>query len=153
MSQEKSRIEVLKEKMDQNKIALELFGTKEGHFSFCDSISSKNKLKIVYEIAYNNIIHQAKSDIDENYTNALSTLELTLKSLEIYIKNNEYLSFFAFENMAYEITLPAILLIKHREKIVYNLGNQDILIYSPSLNFGACILVDENCISFSNWNL
>lgn len=151
MNEEKSRIEFLKEKMDQNKIALELFGGKEGSFSFLDSNSSKSKLNKVYKIAYDNIIEQARSDKNDSYNNTLSLLKLELSKL--HIEKNKNLSFFVFGKKAYEITLPVFLLLKNQKAILNNLRNEEILIYSPSLRFGACVLVDEHFISFSSWDL
>lgn len=150
MNEERSRIEVIKEKMDQNKIALEIFGNKEGCFSFLDSVGSKNKLRMVYDIAYNNITQRFNANIDDSYNNALNKLNSKLS--ELHILNNEYLSFFVFGKKAYEISLPYFLLLKKHKEITNNLQGQDILIYSPSIKFGACLLVDEHFISVSHWD-
>lgn len=65
MKKELSRIETLKEKIDQKKIAVDIFGEKEGSFIFLDSISSKEKILKADKIAYKNITTKIKKEDDK----------------------------------------------------------------------------------------
>lgn len=150
MTKVRSRIKFLQEKLEHKNIVLTLFGNSEGEFSFLDADESKDKLKNLYDIAYDNIIYKTIKDSNNNNKKALSKFELLLRSINK--SNINELSLYVFGKKAYEVTTSLTFIFENISKIKSIFENQDILIHSSSLEFGSCLLNDEHFISISFWS-
>lgn len=149
MKKELSRIETLKEKIDQKKIAMDIFGEKEGDFFFLDSISSKEKILKTDKLAYKNILTKIKIE-DEKSNNTFKTFDLMVFDLKKSDLSD--ISFFVFSEKIYEVTMPLSTFLSVYDKIKNKLSHHDIIIHSADLNFGLCLLLDEHYISIAHWN-
>lgn len=149
MKKELSRIETLKEKIDQKKIAVDIFGEKEGSFIFLDSISSKEKILKADKIAYKNITTKIKKE-DDKSNDTLKKFDLMV--FDISNSKLSDISFFVFGEKIYEVTTSTSIFLNVYEKVKNKLSYHDIIIHSTDLNFGLCLLLDEYYITIAHWN-
>ncbi|WP_145888846.1 hypothetical protein [Candidatus Pantoea soli] len=148
MKKELSRIEALKEKIDQKKIALDIFGEKEGNFIFLDSISSREIILQADKIAYKNIITRIKKE-DDKSNDIIKKFDLMV--FDLSSSNLSDISFFVFSEKIYDVTTSVPVFLSVYEKIKNKSSYHDIIIHSKNLNFGLCLLLDEHYISISHW--
>ncbi|WP_017348784.1 hypothetical protein [Pantoea sp. A4] len=149
MSKSLSKIESLKEKNDQKIIAMDIFGTRDGNFTFLDSISSKEKLLKLDEIAYAHVVKKIKRSENKSLEETYQAFEsIVSESLNHSLTN---ISFFIFGKNAYEVTLPTETFLNSYSKIREKLAYRDILIYQSDYSFGLCLMLDEHYISIAKW--
>ncbi|ARJ41794.1 hypothetical protein B1H58_07010 [Pantoea alhagi] len=149
MEKEPSRIETLKEKVEQRRIAIDIFGEKAGEVIFLDSITSKTKLLKSDEMAYKNIKMKFKRDNNE-LDEARRKFDLMVYD---FLNSHPYeISFFVFGKNAYELTVPASLFLNFYGSIKKTINQNDIIIHTKCLSSGLCLLFDEHYISISQWH-